>query len=445
MTVRGIGRGVLWGAVAVIVALVIGLASVGHTQIALMVAAAVLMVGILFVDPVLLIVISLPASLLMNRVGGILSLADVALAASTLVALVLYRGRGMHVMAPLLWAGVFYLATIAPTLILNRYSSNYIEFAHEGVQVLGSMVVGFVIGHRGRARQATSLFLGANVILGVATVFTGLTMLATSGSFGAVYLPEFNKNLIGSLLATAMIIVYARPPWMRLRPWPYWSMLALFTLGLFASQARQALIGAVVGLVVISLRRRPETGKRPKLVWFASIPVLIFVLTMVSDQLASDNQFNSSYQRLDWYAESFDIWMQSPVFGVGLRWWYTGQYAEFQPPNAELEMLTSVGVVGLIGFLAMFAVSVWALWRINPAYGTVGVAVVLFRIGAGQFDLYWVAGQASILWIIAGMCFGALAYDRAKGHEVAALPPPTPVRRRVRAVVRGGASSASRS
>ena len=76
-----------------------------------------------------------------------------------------------------------------------------------------------------------------------------------------------------------------------------------------------------------------------------------FVATLVRDQIDSGNQFNSVFQRLNWFQDSIDVWLNDPIFGVGLRWWYTDRFpSKFQPPNAELEVLTTAGVVGLLAF-----------------------------------------------------------------------------------------------
>jgi len=402
--------------ISVVVACVVAFVVVGYQDVAILVASAVLVIGIIFADPMLLVVLALPATILMARVGGILSLSDFVLAAATLVALVLYRAHGMRSMSSVLWAGTFYLATALPTVILNPYAANGIEFAHEVMLVLGSMVVGYSIGREGRSRQAVGIYIVGCLAIAVAAVIMGVYGLATTGEFGPVYLPGLDKNLIGGLTASAIIILYARPVWFTIDSRATWAAIVVCGFGMLASGARQAMIGAVIGLVVVSLRKRPETGRRPKLVWLVGAPVVFYVLVMVNEQLSSDNPFNSANQRLDWYAQTIDIWLTSPVFGVGLRWWYTSRFGvNFQPPNAEFEVGSSVGLVGLIGFLAMFVVAIVALWRMNPAYGLAGAAIVASRFGAAQFDLYWVAGQASFLWIIAALCYGARDRDREAG------------------------------
>ena len=207
-------------------------------------------------------------------------------------------------------------------------------------------------------------------------------------------------------------------------------------IGVLAAQSRQGLIGAVAGILIVSLRARPQTGRRVKVVWLAAIPAVVFVLGLVTQQFASDDQFNSAYQRVSWFKQSIDIWEKSPIFGVGMRWWYTDRFTAnfdlFQPPNAELEVLTEVGVFGLIGFLAMFAVIGWFLWKMDPIYGTVGFAVVATRFVQGQFDIYWVAGQASLLWIVAGICYGAQELDRARRERGEPVPWESTVMKRKR-------------
>ena len=89
----------------------------------------------------------------------------------------------------------------------------------------------------------------------------------------------------------------------------------------------------------------------------------------------------------------------------------------FQPPNAEIEVLTTAGVVGLLGFRAHVVVPRVA-WRLDPAYGTLAVAVLVSRLVQGQFDLFWAASQGSLPFMIVGVCLGMQA------HAAAAAPQP---------------------
>ncbi|MCW4458870.1 O-antigen ligase [Microbacterium sp. MPKO10] len=404
-----------------IVAAVIGVLATDEPTWAIIGAVAVLAGGIIICDPMVIVSLAVPATLVLARIGGVLSVSDLVLAASTAVAIVMIRPRDLTAMQTLLWAGAAYAAASVPTLILNVYSENVIEWGHELVLVLGSMIVGFAIGRTGRTGLAIGSYVAGCLAIAFWAIGTFLIAYATTGQLIEVYLPNLHKNTIGGMLSAAIVMIYARPPWLRLNPVPYWTVLAILSAGVAVSQSRQAMIAAIAGLIVVSLRRRPETGRRPTFIWIAAAPVLIYALSMLASQLESDNRFNSAYQRLTWYGDSIDIWLTSPIFGVGLRWWYTSRFGDgFQPPNAELEVLTSVGIVGLLAFLALFIVAFFALWRLDPVYGTVGAAVVITRLTQSQFDLYWVAGQASLLWIVAGISYGALCHHRDSSY---ALPP----------------------
>jgi hypothetical protein len=95
-----------------------------------------------------------------------------------------------------------------------------------------------------------------------------------------------------------------------------------------------------------------------------------------------------------------------------MRWWYSDRFAEhFQPPNAFLEMLTSTGVVGLIAFVILCGGGLWVVYRLDPRFGNIALAVMIARFSQGQLDLYWVAGNSSILWMVAGLAFGSQALE----------------------------------
>ncbi|TQM24310.1 hypothetical protein FB391_2823 [Microbacterium kyungheense] len=388
-----------------------GIASVRLPDEAVLLALGVLFVAVAAIDMSLVPVLAVPGVFVVMRVGP-MSGSDLLLGIAVLTALLLLRGRGVITMQPLLWSGIFYLAVTMPQLILNRYAENYIEWAHELVLVLGAMLVGFVIGREGHARLALGLYVSVCVVIGALACFTALT-----NGFQPVYLGIFHKNAIGAFLMVGLVVAFANPPWLGWSPWTAWTAFIICGLGMAAAQSRQAIVGGLVGVLIIGLRPRFHNGKRSRWMWLVLIPVGAFVYQEVAEQLASDDVFSSAVQRLTWYEASITVWMQSPLFGVGHRWWTTWHtgFGGFQPPNAELEVLTTVGVLGLIGFLGMFVGALWLLARMNPVYGTLGLAVVAAKFTQGQFDLYWVAGHASLLWIIAGICYGIQERDRAEG------------------------------
>lgn len=404
--------------VVLVVSTAMAVLSVGFEGLAIPVAVALLVLGVASVDMTLVPIVAVPATLALMRVGGEIAAADVALAAGTIVGLFLLRGSGALAMQPLLVAGSLYLVLAVPTLIINPYTANIVEWVHEVFLVLGSMVVGFVIGRGGRARVALSIYVSACAVLGVVAVGLALQTMIANGQFYPVYIGDLHKNTLGGMLAAAAIIAYARPPWIG---WARGSaQLAVLCCGagVLATQSRQGMIAAAVGVLIVGLRPIVRGMRRPKLIWILAAAVTAGIVYSVNQQLTEDNPYNSANARLAWFDSSISIWLEAPVFGNGLRWWYTDRFGEsFQPPNAELEVLTSVGVVGLVGFLLMFLVAAVALMRMEPVYGTVAVAVIAGRFAQAQFDLYWVAGQASLLWIVAGIVYGVRERDRSLGID----------------------------
>lgn len=376
-------------------------------ELALPVAIVVLLLAIAFIDLTYVLIVAFLSSFILTRAGP-MSVADLALGAATLIALLMIRGRGAKSLQPLIWAGAFYLALTLPQLLLNRYSENYVEWVHEVFLIIGSMIVGFVIGREGKAPLALTAYVLLCCVMGFAALYSTL-----SGADG--YVGIWHKNAVGSFLMYGAIIAFANPPWLNWKPMWGYAAFGICMLGMLSS--RQAVVGTLIGVLIVGFRPRFHNGKRSRLIPLVLIPAGWYIYAEVVDQLAEGDQFNSAAQRLVWYAETIEVWLLSPLYGVGHRWWttfHTG-HGGFQPPNAELEVLSTTGILGLIGFIGMFASAIWLLWRMDPVYGTLGLATVVGRLVQGQFDLYWVSAHASVLWIVAGICYGVRERNRAEG------------------------------
>jgi uncharacterized membrane protein len=175
------------------------------------------------------------------------------------------------------------------------------------------------------------------------------------------------------------------------------------------TQSRQALVALAVTLLLVVLRTDPDR-RRSKIIILAVAPAAAVVAITVKTQVQSDNAFNSTLQRVTWFRDSYDIWVQNPLFGAGLRWWYTDRFpVSFQPPNAEAEVLTTAGVVGLVGFLVLMIGALVVTGRLDPRYGTLALAVLVNRLIQGQFDLFWASVGASLPFLVIGLCLGAHA------------------------------------
>lgn len=382
--------------------------------VTLAVAVVVLMLGLTVRMPTAIPTMAFPLLVVVQRVaaGGVdLSLSDFVLFGAFWVAVFVGPRPFSPPVRALLWLAAFYQVSTLFTVIANPYLANTVEWFHAWLSVAGAVVVGWAVGRAGHARFALTALLALCTIIAVATCTTAVLQLAR-GNTGPVYLTfpyDMHKNFVGNVLGFGAVIAYVRPPWLR---WPRTFAYAAFwlcSLGVLASQARQALIGLGVVIVAVALRRSAGV-RHTRWIFLVVLPAGYYVARLVVEQLTSASSHNSAQQRIEWYQQALSVWQGEEWFGVGLRWWTAGRTPfAFQPPNAELEVLTSAGTVGLIGFLVLMIGAVVVLWRVDPLYGTLGLAVVGSRLVQGQFDLFWVSVQVSVPFAVAGVCLGALA------------------------------------
>lgn len=369
-------------------------------------------------QPYALALLAIPGLFVTTRVGigaGDLSVSDVALAAAFGSALLLGHRPYSQPLKSLLWLNLFYQFTTIFTVIVNPSSTNTVEWFHAWLLVSGALVAGWAVGRGGYARTALATMVASTLVVAAGTYATAASQFI-HGNFSPVYPGwpfEMHKNFAGSMLALGILILFVAPDWTR---WSRgWARLALVFLAgaLLLTQSRQAMIGLAVVLIIVVVRR--GVAGHIVLTALLAIPAAVLIVQTVVEQVDSQNQFNSYYQRIDWLREVYALWKLSPVFGHGLRYWYSHPWANFQPPQAEVEILASAGVFGLVGFVVMWLGMVVVLWRVDPRYGTLALGALLSRIVAAQFDLFWVAAQVSIPFVIAGICLGAM--DRAKASE----------------------------
>lgn len=381
-------------------------------------AIGVLVIGVTVTGskPMAIALMAMPALFIGQRVGfgaSDLSVSDVALAAAFGAAILLGDRHFSRPMRQILWLNFFYQFATLLTVIVNPHPLNTVEWFHAWLLVSGAVIVGWALGRSGYAGLAFRLILIAASVVAAGTLVTALFQYA-GGNFEAVY-PAWpvpmHKNFAGTVMAFAALVAYVGPEWTNLSKRWTRPVLVFLLIAIVMTQSRQALIGLLVAVVVIVARR----GVAGRARWLAllAIPAAWLVVITVIDQFNSQNQFNSLYQRLDWWREVYAFWKTGPIFGHGLRFWNFNPVVPYQPPQAELEVVASAGLVGLFAFVVMWIGILIVLWRVNPTYGTLAFAVTLSRLLQAQFDLFWVAAQVSIPFVIAGVCLGAMARSDA--------------------------------
>ena len=378
-------------------------------------AVAVLLFALSLHEAALVPLAFLPLYLVSERagLGNIdLSVSDLALFVAVWPAAALGPRPFSPALRTLLWLSALYQACLLFTLIQNPYRANYVEWAHEWVLISGALVVGWTIGRRGFAGLGLSILLGTASLLAVVTIVTGVQQYL-HGNFEPVYVTSpmpMHKNFIGGVMGICAIIAWVRPQelvWRRVSP----VALGLLLVALAMSQSRQAVVGLAVAIALIAVRRGVKHPRR--VLVFAALPALGLTARTVREQLGATSdsaQFNSVNQRVTWFSDTIDVWSHQPLFGVGLRWWYTDRFAQrFQPPNALLEVGSSAGWVGVLGFAMWSIGSLVVSTRDRSAYGMIAFGVLADRIVQGQLDVFWVAVSASLPFIVIGICLGGRA------------------------------------
>lgn len=394
-----------------------------HPELALMLGGVALVGVLALVNPVTLPLLAMPLIVVSARasVGGVdMSLADYAIGLAFWPAALMSPRPYSPALRNLLWFNAIFQAATLFAVVANPFQANVIDWFHNWLIISGALVVGWAVGRSGAGKAGAWLFLGAVIFLAVAGIAeAGMNYLA--GDFSALY-PSWvffmHKNYFGNLLCFAALLLYARPVWLGLPKVVAYSGFWICAVGLGASQARQAIVGLAVGLVVIAVKGRGERG-RGWLSLFLGVPALAFVATLVRDQIASGNQHNSFFQRLEWYDQSIENWASSPWFGLGLRYWTVGRAEHnFHPPQAFLELLATTGVVGLLGFVVMLVGMVRVTWKIPGLTGSLVTALIVARIVQGQLDIFWLSPTTTTPFLLAGLCLGVLARPSMEAPSV---------------------------
>ena len=152
---------VAWAAAwvtTVAVAAVVSVASVGHRRIGLALGAVVLTLGIFAADPLLLVVLALPGSILIQRLGGStnFSAADLLAFVGGVVALFHVRWSQARYLRQFLSGVVWYQAILILVVIAHPNRYNIVEWFHRFSYLGATVLCGWVIATYGRTRQASA-------------------------------------------------------------------------------------------------------------------------------------------------------------------------------------------------------------------------------------------------------------------------------------------------
>jgi hypothetical protein len=418
----------LWLTV-VAVATVVGVVAAGNRTIGLALAGLVLVIGVMIADPLLLVVIALPGTLLIQRVGGSstnLSTADLLVFVAALISLVFVRWNEAPHLRQFIRGIVWFQAVLILVLMAHPYRYNIVEWFHRWSYLAGSVIVGWVIATHGRTRQAFRLFLAGSSVLALIAMEHALTSHFKPAQWGV-----YQKNGIGAIMLIAILIAQINPPWAKIGRFEARVNKYLCIGGLLASQSRQSIILVLMALA-LAYFLNPELRGRSKLLVLAAIPLVVVLYFSFSVNAKNNPKFNSVSVRVDQIGAAIHVWHLSPLLGEGMRFYNLPQFITVTaPPNVFIDNLASTGIIGSLAFLFMLFVTSHAMFRLPYAFGTLGLIVLLSHYVDGLFDIFWIGASSIAPFIIAGISLGMADLDRTRHRSEprggSLIPEPVPV------------------
>lgn len=408
-------------ATTVVVAAAVGAASVGHRKIGLALGVAVLTLGIFAADPLLLVVLALPGSILIQRLGGStnFSVADLLAFVGGMVALFHIRWSQARYLRQFLSGVIWYQAILILVVIAHPNRYNIVEWFHRFSYLGATVLCGWVIATYGRTRQAFRIYLAGASLLAVLAVEHSVT-----SHFHPAQWSGYQKNTVGAIMWVAIVVAQVNPSWSGISRFQARSTKYLCLLGLLASQSWQAAILMVLALGV-AFFLNPELRGRAKLIALGSVPVILLLYYSFSTVARNNPRFNSVSIREGQYSLAIHIWHLSPIFGEGMRFYDLPQWVYVTaPPNVIIDNLASTGIIGSVAFIFLVWVTVRTMIRLPYALGTLGLCVLIGHYVDGLFDIFWLGGPSGAPYIICGISLGMADLDLVRRKKADLAPPP---------------------
>lgn len=413
--------------IAVVAGGVAGAVSARSTAWALVVVAALVLIGLTAHRPVLLAVIALLGVFAAQRIGGTalvhggrrgVSYSDALLAAATVLSIPALLGtKEVRRLRLAGWGIAIYLACLLPTLLLNSSLRGYLEWLHRLVLVGGSLLVGAWITREGKTRTALRLLTFLACIIALATVAGAVRHgFAHSSPFG------LQKNFVGGLLGLTVVLVFVARPHLALSTRWWAAVVGIISAGLIASHSRGGALAAAVGLfLAVVLHGRLHRRSTKLLAVLVAGVLAVFVYTTVWHQLQhSQSTVNNGSIGVRFNVEQAtrDVWRTSPIYGVGLKYFNTHAFGAFAVAanNVVDNELAESGVIGLAGFVVLQGAVLTAGYRRGRADALVaaGFGMVAGRLAHGMVDVYWTAGTLAFPFIVMGMALAREPSDPSR-------------------------------
>jgi hypothetical protein len=320
----------------------------------------------------------------------------------------------------LLAPALLFVGVNAASVVWSIHPRDTVKFTLQLIEIVIVLPIVFATVPRSidAIRRGLIVYIGITSVLAAVTAIVYLPH-AAAGELEGQYLPDLNKNAIGSYVGAGLILAYVF--WLKERRPRVKRALAFAVLiegaGLLASVSRGSIIGVFFAIVAVSflLRRR-----RMRTVGIAALTATLFLATFGLSSGVSRNvqgSYDSSTVRSYTFSDAISKIGKRPILGSG-----GGTYSVYvtklglpltDPNNMFLLTWAEVGIAGMIALAFLLfrygrlLVTVSRLREEAAVPAVAAGAVALSFFVHFQFDVTWTRGTTSLAFAMIGLMLAA--------------------------------------
>jgi putative inorganic carbon (HCO3(-)) transporter len=354
-----------------------------------------------------------------------------------------YRANGPARRIPLRWAMLaFGAASFLSAVTSERPTTSLME----ALRISAVIVMFLVLAQLLVDEATTRLLLTASfasllfpLLYTLVGFVTGGPASEVKGSFTRITGPFGQSNTFGRYLMLMIVMGVALLPYLdRRRRIVLGAMLSLSGIFLVLTYTRTAIIGCIIGLVVVGLVQSKKLLIGLGAMAVLSLAAVPSLMSRFSDLASTSSTHGASGNSLMW---RIGYWFQvvklanrNPITGIGLDMTQYNTDTEKQPHNDFLRAYVETGVVGFVAYvwlLASLVRTAWSAVRLSTpgtldrgiAAGALGCATAF--VAASLFANIF--SNVVTLWYLATFAAAAVGVvvrgqQRAADEPVAAVP-----------------------
>jgi putative inorganic carbon (HCO3(-)) transporter len=272
---------------------------------------------------------------------------------------------------------VFAAASFLSVLTSQRPTTSLMEFLRISAVIVMFLVLAQMLVDEASTRLMLTASFGSLIFPLAYTLVgfvTGGPASEVKGSFTRITGPFSQANTFGRYLMLMIVMGAALLPYLDRRRQTVMSvLLGLSGVFLVLTYTRTAILGCVIGLVVVGLVQSKKLlmglGGMAVLS-LAAVPSLMSRFSsLTSTSAAAGPSGNSLLWRIGYWFQVVKLANHNPVTGIGLDMTQYNTDAEKQPHNDFLRAYVETGMVGFVAY-------VWLMWSlVRTGWSAVKVAV----------------------------------------------------------------------